>query len=177
MTTIAMPRTARAYRPDHFTAEARPRAAPAARIQGRRQIVGPAIASVLARIRATVPVRSSSTNQNASSTNSASDESSSAMRLIATASGSIAMSAPATVASHRDPVSRFATTYSSGTRSVPTSAVAMRHPNGPVPKSAMPTPMIHLPSGGCATNDPVSVYPFTSPASNAAFGSSPHVPS
>ena len=33
-------------------------------------------------------------------------------------------------------------------------AVAMRQPNGPVPNSAIPAPMSHLPTGGCATNDP-----------------------
>ena len=37
---------------------------------------------------------------------------------------------------------------------MPATAVAMRQPTGlSGPNSAMPAPMIHLPSGGCTTYD------------------------
>ncbi|OUE03717.1 hypothetical protein CMMCAS07_02125 [Clavibacter michiganensis subsp. michiganensis] len=79
--------------------------------------------------------------------------SSSAMRLITMAWPSIANRNPAIVATTAEPVRRRAMSMRRTTASVPTTAVAMRQPTGSAaPKTARPSAMIHLPSGGCATN-------------------------
>ena len=44
---------------------------------------------------------------------------------------------------------RLPNRYSTGSIATPTSAPMMRQPNGFMPKMAMPTAMMSLPSGGC----------------------------
>ena len=56
---------------------------------------------------------------------------------------------------------------------MPTIAVVMRQPTlDSAPNTASPSEIIHLPSGGCTTNDGWLVKMFTSPALNclSAFG-------
>ena len=101
-----------------------------------------------------MPSRSSSTAAAPSSTNSASIVSSSATRLITIALPSIASRPPAITASSVERNSRFAISIVTSTSRMPQTATEMRQPNGSsAPKTASPRAMIHLPIGGCATND------------------------
>ncbi len=80
--------------------------------------------------------------------------SSSATRLITIALPSMANNSPASTARVFERNSSFATSMSSTTARMPVTAVAMRQPTGlSGPSRLMPSPMIHLPSGGCTTND------------------------
>ena len=57
-----------------------------------------------------------------------------------------------TVATERLCVSCRASRYSAGSIKTPMSAPANRHPNGVMPKMAMPTLIKSLPSGGCVVS-------------------------
>jgi hypothetical protein len=66
---------------------------------------------------------------------------------------------------------RRAITMTSKTTMIPAAAVAIRHPNGfSGPNAAIPAPINHLPSGGCATKSPTRVKLFTSPPAKLLSG-------
>ncbi len=75
--------------------------------------------------------------------------SSSASRDSTNSSPSKVSSSPATTPSSVDPVSRRASRTSTVTMSVPTTAEAMRQPNGSIPKRCSPSAISHFPTSGC----------------------------
>ena len=101
------------------------------------------------------------------------------IRDITIASPSIASSRPASVPSAVDANSRRPMRATISTARTPQTAAAIRHAAElptPPPKW-IPSAISHLPTCGCTTYEPTSVRPLVSPASNAGFGSSPHVAS
>ena len=101
--------------------------------------------------------RSISRQPNATSTQSMSVLSSSAVRLITIAMPSMAIRNPAMPPMSVERVSRRAMRTVSSTASVPTTAIATRQPNGVSPKAYSPSAMVHLPTGGWTTNAGFSV--------------------
>ncbi len=82
-------------------------------------------------------------------------------------------SSPATQPSRVEPVSRRASRIITATISVPTTADAIRQPNGSMPNRCSPSPMIHLPVSGCTTMLGELVHsPSRWPARILAFASS-----
>ncbi len=76
----------------------------------------------------------------------------SATRDITIALPSTARRSAAMTATIVDGQRRRATIASTNTATVPASAVVARHQNAsPAPNAAMPSEIIHLPSGGCTT--------------------------
>lgn len=135
---------------------------PAASRHGRHQNSGPSPGSVNPRASLDSPQsaylariwsRSISRQPNAATMNIARMPSSTAVRLITIDRPSTASSRPATQPSSVDRNSRRPMRASMTTVATPHSATAMRQPNGSMPNTSMPWPMMNLPTGGCTTND------------------------
>ena len=99
-------------------------------------------------------------NPKAESTKNESEVSSSAVRLIAMCKPSSASSKPASVPIAFELVSLRAIRAVSSTLRIPRIAIAILQPKGVAPKTASPLAIIHLPTGGCTTNEAASVKIF-----------------
>ena len=82
-------------------------------------------------------------------------------------------SSPATQPRTVEPVSRRASRHITTTISAPTTAEAIRQPNGSIPKKCSPAAISHLPTSGCTIRDgssfqmplvvPSRIFSFASP--------------
>jgi hypothetical protein len=101
-----------------------------------------------------------------------------ATRLMTMALPSTAKSSPAMTATSVEVNRRRATIVSTKTAIVPARAVVARHQNAlSAPKAAMPSEIIHLPSGGCTTYSGARRKMSVSPDSKDGLASVGQLPS
>ena len=166
--------------PDHFTENAAPSAMPAAKRHGRQRGNGTVeraratpISSISGAslgaptetrsgsgsgsggVRRSIHRRSNRRNRNPTTTQNSRWMSSSAERDSTTFRFSTASNSPATNVQSALPNNSCAMTATNVTMSVPATADENRHPNGVMPNSFSPMPIVHLPSGGW-THEPTS---------------------
>ncbi len=161
--TVRTPKKARMTKPFHFVPAARPRQTPARIRYGRQpsRSVSAIFASGRVRpssstgsasaSRALARSRSMSRDPKAASTKNISTRSSSAVRLITRCRPSTASSAPARQPRKVERKRRRPIRHSISTDRVPSTAVMNRQPKGVKPNIHSPSPITHLPTGGCTT--------------------------
>src|SRR5438874_2870878 len=141
--------------PDHLTAAAAPKAAPAANRQGRQIGEATGSRSPSAGADRSIHRRSNTSARNPTTTQSSRWASSNAVLDITTFRFSTPSRRPVTNVHSGLPKSSWAIAAVRTTARVPAIAVVTRHPKGRMPKALIPSAISHLPSGGC-THEPTS---------------------